>query len=159
MRARPAVLVCALLLAGCGGSGHEAANTTTVFSVPPAPRPDTGAPPWIRPGHTAELVRAAGLKLGRHEFLLVHHHAHLDIFVNGQAVVVPGGIGINIKDKGVRRGKAPDGTPEYGGIQECRQPCISTLHTHSDDGILHTESTSRKPNTPAQVFVEWKVKL
>src|SRR4051812_40679692 len=163
MRAWLGVVVCVfvLVLAGCGGSGSSNASGTTTSgsSVPPARRPATGAPPWIRPAHTLALVRKAGLRPGKHEFLLVHHHSHLDMFVNGQPVEVPGGIGINIRDKGVQRGKAPDGTPEYGGIQQCRRPCISTLHTHSDDGILHTESTAKKPNRLGQFFTEWNVRL
>lgn len=152
-------MACALILAGCGGSGSKSASSTTTSSIPPAARPATGAPPWLLPSQPLKLMRAAGLKPGKHEFLLVHNHSHLDVFVNGQAVEVPGGIGIQIHDPGVKSDTSPDGTPVYGGIEECRRPCISPLHTHSDDGILHTESTKSKPNELGQLFTEWSVRL
>lgn len=50
------------------------------------------------------LARQAGLTPGTHEFFTYHVHAHLDIFVNGRPVRVPGGIGIDIADPGVHRG-------------------------------------------------------
>jgi hypothetical protein len=156
VRAWLALPACVLLLtAGCGSGGKKTA-------APPAPaasRPATGAPPWKLPPDPLRRIVQAGLQPGSHEFLLVHRHAHLDILVNGKPVRIPGGIGIEISDPGVQTGAAADGTPEYGGIQECVQPCISPLHTHSDDGILHTESTDAKPNELGQLFTEWGVRL
>jgi hypothetical protein len=49
--------------------------------------------------------------------------------------------------------------PSYGGIKKCDQPCISPLHTHTIDGVLHTESKKATPNTLGQFFIEWNVKL
>ena len=88
-----------------------------------------------------------------------HVHAHLDVFVNGRHVVVPAGIGINIKDPGVQSGPNPDGSTGYGGIRLCATPCISPLHTHDDTGILHTESATAVPNQLGQLFTEWHVPL
>jgi len=83
-------------------------------------------------------------------------HAHLDVFVNGQPVTVPGGIGINIKDRAVKKGPGPS----YGGISPpCAAVCISPLHTHGPDGILHTESKDPKPHRLGQFFTEWNVTL
>jgi hypothetical protein len=149
MPARLGLAVCVLLVAaGCGsGSGsHRFASKGEV-------------PQWTLPADPIKRILQAGLQPGRHEFLLVHRHAHLDVLVNGRKVRVPGGIGIEIHDPGVQTGQAPDGTPVYGGIQECENPCISPLHTHSDDGILHTESTNAKPNRLGQLFTEWNVRL
>jgi hypothetical protein len=81
------------------------------------------------------------------------------VFVNGAAVRVPAGIGINIHDPGVHSSLLADGTTAYGGIQRCAQPCISPLHTHDDSGILHTESSSPVPNRLGQFFIEWGVRL
>lgn len=50
------------------------------------------------------------------EQLAFHIHAHLSIFVNGQAVIVPSAIGI-----------------ASGG-------CLYWLHTHTPDGIIHMEA-------------------
>lgn len=46
-----------------------------------------------------------------------HIHAHVSIYINGQALPMPANIGI-----------APD------------QSCLYWLHTHSSDGILHVEA-------------------
>src|SRR5258708_35152200 len=50
-----------------------------------------------------------------------HIHVHLTIYVNGQGVTVPKGIGI-----------AADGS------------CFYWLHTHTSDGILHIEATQKQ---------------
>ena len=94
-----------------------------------------------------------------HEFLNFHVHAHLDVFVNGEPVEVPAGIGINIADPAVHTTQSALG-PTYGGIDPpCAQPCISPLHTHEPDGILHTESALEHPNTLGEFFIEWNVRL
>jgi hypothetical protein len=72
---------------------------------------------------------------------------------------VPAGIGINIEDPAVHTVEDDLGTT-YGGIDPpCAQPCISPLHTHGTDGILHTESEVDQPNTLGQFFTEWGVEL
>jgi hypothetical protein len=125
----------------------------------PAPKPAHGAVPWPVPANPLRLAVAAGLKPERHETLIHHVHSHLDVFVNGKPIRVPAGIGINIHDAGVKIFKAPDGSKAYGGINLCRTPCISPLHTHDDTGILHTESASPVPNRLGQFFTEWGVAL
>jgi hypothetical protein len=74
------------------------------------------------------------------------------VFVNGAAVRVPAGVGINIHDPGVHSFHQADGTTAYGGIQRCATPCISPLHTHDDTGILHTESPTAVPNSARSVL-------
>ena len=86
-------------------------------------------------------------------------HAHLDVFVDGQPIEVPSGIGINITDTNVRRFNEPDGSISYGGIEMCGTPCISPLHTHDVTGIIHTESKDAAPNTLGEFFIEWGVAL
>jgi hypothetical protein len=125
----------------------------------PAPKPARGAAPWPAPANPLPLIRAAGLEPERKETLIHHVHAHLDVFLNGKRVRVPAAVGIDIRDPGVRRFKLPDGSTAYGGIQLCRKPCISPLHTHDDTGILHTESASPIPNRLGQFFTEWDVRL
>lgn len=102
---------------------------------------------------------AAGLVPETSEHLDYHVHAHLDVFLNGVAQIVPGGIGINTADPRVHRGVI-DGHAAFGGIRvPCKQPCISPLHTHDVTGILHTESSTQADNTLGQLFVEWAVQL
>jgi hypothetical protein len=107
-----------------------------------------------------KLTRKAGLTPETHEFVFLHVHAHLDVFVNGTPVVVPAGIGIAIHDPAVNRFKASDGSVGYGGISPaCASPCISPLHTHFSDGVLHTEARENQFNTLGEFFTEWNVRL
>jgi hypothetical protein len=142
-----------VLLAGCQGSPD------VQEPAPAAPEPASGGVPWPAPSDPLGRIEAAGLTTETHEFLDYHVHAHLDVFVNGAPVEVPAGIGINIVDPAVRSGEDAFG-PTYGGIDPpCEQPCISPLHTHSADGVLHTESAADEPNTLGEFFTEWDVAL
>lgn len=156
-------MVTVVLLAACGGSEAEDPPTGGT----PAGGTATGATPaqdavsWPRPTETAELAEAAGVELDTVEHLDYHVHAHLDVFVDGQPVEVPAAIGIVIEDPAVKRFPSEYGT-DYGGIDPevgCEDPCISPLHTHAADGVLHTESPISEPNTLGQFFTEWDVVL
>jgi hypothetical protein len=65
-----------------------------------------------------------------------HIHAHLDVIVNGQPVVVPADLGID---------------------QSTRQ--LSPLHTHDTTGVLHIESPVKANFSLGQLFTEWQVSL
>jgi hypothetical protein len=104
------------------------------------------------------LARRAGLTPGRREFFTFHVHAHLDIFVNGRPVRIPAGIGINIADPQVHRGKVA-GAASYGSIKLCATPCISPLHTHDITGVIHIETRTSVLFTLGQFFTEWGVRL
>ncbi len=135
-------------------------QAATLLSPRPRPRrPHKGAAPWPAPANPLRLTVAAGLRPERKENFTNHVHAHLDVFVNGVPVVVPAGIGINTNDPGVKTLKAEDGSAGYGRIDLCEKPCISPLHTHFTDGILHTESAVAVPNTLGQFFTQWDVRL
>ena len=130
-----------------------------VQEAKPAPEPASGGVPWPAPSDPLDRIVAAGFEPITHEFLNYHVHAHLDVFVNGEPVEVPAGIGINIADPAVHTTQSALG-PTYGGIDPpCAQPCISPLHTHEPDGILHTESAKEHPNTLGEFFIEWGVAL
>jgi len=122
--------------------------------------PLAAAPVWPAPPKPMALARQAGLAPETHEFLAFHVHAHLDVFVDGRAVVVPAGIGINIADPGVHQfHDSPDGSTGYGGIQRCGSPCISPLHTHDTTGVMHVESPDVRTFTLGQFFAVWGVRL
>ena len=144
------VLVVALG-AGCGGDDDDSDGAT----AQPGQTAAGGAPEWPAPSDPVGLTEAAGLTPERKEHLDTHRHSHLDVFFNGEAVVVPAGIGVNIDDPGVKKGAGPS----YGGIEECDEPCISPLHTHDPYGVLHTEARSDELRTLGQFFVEWDVPL
>jgi hypothetical protein len=65
-----------------------------------------------------------------------HHHVHLSIFVNGQQLAVPMGVGMFQPGKG-------------GSGYIYHQTCLYWLHTHDQTGVLHMESA--QPPT-AQLF-------
>lgn len=130
-----------------------------VQKAKPAPEPASGGVPWPAPPDPIDRIVASGLEPVTHEFLAYHVHAHLDVFVNGTPVEVPAGIGINIADPAVKSLDSDLG-PAYGGIDPpCAEPCISPLHTHFADGVLHTEAAIAHPNTLGEFFTEWGVAL
>jgi hypothetical protein len=93
-------------------------------------------PPWPAPSDAADAVKQAGLPMLGAEGAVQHFHAHLDVVVNGQPVVVPADIGI---DQRVGR--------------------ISPLHTHDATGVIHVESPEQATFSLAQLFSEWQVNL
>jgi hypothetical protein len=148
--------VAALLPAGCGGSdgGGDSTSATTSTAAAAASRgPQLGPPfgsmaalpgilrtrpPWLaNNGNELQLrLRAIGLDPLRQEGQVVHIHQHLDIFVDGKPVEVPGDLGIG-------------------------QGFISDLHTHASypPGIIHVESPTVESFTLGQFFAVWGVQL
>ena len=152
-----------VMTAGCvnravDGTPGAAAQPTAGASAP-ASAATGAAVVWPAPSDPLERTVSAGLKPGPKEYKVNHVHAHLDVFIDGAAVVVPAGIGIEIDDPAVRTFNDPDGSVSYGGIELCNEPCISPLHTHDTSGIIHTESATSTPNTLGEFFIEWGVAL
>ena len=150
------VLTCVLLFAGCATPGNPSGS-------PAAPSAGTSSQAplglWPLPDDPMGLTRAAGLEPLTSESLEYHAHVHLDVYMDGRPVLVPAGIGIDIDDPAVKRFDDPAGVG-YGGIEEpCADPCISPLHTHDPDGVLHTESPTPTPNTLGEFLIEWNVTL
>jgi hypothetical protein len=98
----------------------------------------------IRPLTSGEQID--GITCQSSEQVLFHIHAHLTIFVRGVARQVPAGIGI-----------APpyqvDATPQ--GTFVAGASCFMWLHTHSADGIIHTESPVNRTYTLGDFFDIW----
>jgi hypothetical protein len=143
-RAGMAVLLGCLILAACA-----------------APKPLT-QPSWPAPSDPMTLAAQAGLVPTEKEHLITHTHAHLDVIVDGQAVEVPSGIGIDIESPGgIRTEPTDDETGTQYFVTLCPEPCLSPLHTHDPTGILHTESKDpdQQPYTLGQFFTEWGLRL
>ncbi len=148
---RALVSLCLLLLTACSGG-----SSSSDASKPPAAASDLQVPSWSLPADPMSLAREAGLTPDTKEYLTYHVHAHLDVFVDGHPVEIPGGIGIEISDPAVQAfGSSYGGIPEEG----CEQVCISPLHTHDPDGVIHTEAPSDARFTLGQFFVELAVPL
>jgi hypothetical protein len=118
-------------------------------------------PSWPAPTDAIALAAEAGLVPESEEYLTTHHHAHLDILVDGQAVVIPAGIGIDITMPGVRDELTPDGTTHSYFVSLCDAPCLSPLHTHDPSGVIHEESqqANHAPYTLGQFFTEYGQRL
>src|SRR5947209_20449566 len=106
-----------VVVAGCGGDKKP----SVTVPASPAATPATGAVPWPAPPNPMALTRKAGLTPETHEFVFLHVHAHLDVFVNGTAVIVPAAIGINIHDPAVKRIEEANGSVAYGGISRSEE--------------------------------------
>jgi hypothetical protein len=79
---------------------------------------------------------AIGLPALAAEGTAMHIHQHLDMYVDGKAVDVPAGIGIN----------------EGANF-------ISPIHVHDTTGIIHVESPTVETFTLGQFFDVWGVKF
>ena len=138
------VVVAAALVAGLiiGIARHDRTHTsesdTANFNSAPA-TVAVGAetpPPWPAPADVGAAVAAARLPMLGAEGTTEHIHVHLDVLVDGHAVSVPAGIGIDAKN---RR--------------------ISPLHTHDDSGVIHIESPVKREFSLGEFFSQWQVSL
>jgi hypothetical protein len=100
----------------------------------------------------ATLVNAAsgqtvdGIQCQTNEQTVTHVHTHLTVFVNGQARVIPYGIGIP--------GAEAQATQQ--GAFVSTGSCFYWLHAHANDGIIHIESPSTSDSfTLGEFFDIW----
>ena len=162
LRSITVALVVTWWCASCGDGDRDTDSSNAPSTSPPTtPSNDIAPRPvelWPAPAKPMQLAAQAGLEPAATEHLNFHAHAHLDVFLDGQAVLIPGGIGIAIDDPAVREFPGPLGTG-YGGIEPpgCVRVCISPLHTHDPDGILHTEAPTQQSNKLGQFFTQWGV--
>jgi hypothetical protein len=81
-----------------------------------------------------QRLQAMGLPVLSQEALAFHIHMLLQVYVDGKAVPVPQGVGIDEVQK-----------------------FITVLHTHDTSGIIHVESPIQKNYTLGQFFDVWGV--
>jgi len=146
---RALLSLCVMVLAACSGG--------TPSPSPSAPGGAGEVLSWTRPPDPMGLAQQAGLTPDAREYVDFHQHARLDVFVNGSPQKVPGGIGIETTDPAVQKFSEDNfaGIPESG----CAQACISPLHTHDRDGVIHIEARSQAAFTLGQFFEELAVRL
>jgi hypothetical protein len=129
-------------------------STLGHLQAAPAPGPvgPEGAPipkaaPLAVPASKATLSKSIdGIKCQATEKVLFHIHAHLTVFVNGKARLVPYGVGI---------GPPLSGQNTALGAFVTNGSCFSWLHTHVSDGIIHIESPIQKTYTLGDFFDIW----
>src|SRR5437870_966872 len=131
-----AALAALTLLAGLVGTGCRAHGSPQT-GLESLAHPSTSDPPWAPEiAHLRDRLAMLGIPALSAEGEVLHIHQHLDIWVRGQPVEVPGGIGIN-----------------------AGQGFLSPLHTHNTTGVIHIESPAQRSFTLGQFFDIWGVGL
>jgi hypothetical protein len=92
---------------------------------------------------SAALIVLELTKPADHAGLMMHSHARLTYYVDGDRIPLPAGIGINEE---LWKGHDLD---EYGANNS------APLHTHSMDGVIHIESTMLRPYTVGNLLHIW----
>jgi len=129
-----AAAVIGIVVAG-GGGGTTTKKTQNYNALPGIRKTKAPWPPEYR--YLADRLAPLDLTtLGGHNGLVLHFHAHIDIFVNGKKVKIPALIGIN---------------PGANYLTE--------LHTHDARGVIHIEAQKSRDFTVGQFFAEWAVYL
>jgi hypothetical protein len=91
-----------------------------------------------------------GISCETSEQVVYHIHAHLAVYTNGKARIIPEGIGI---------------VPPTQVVQASAGPfvvagkCFYWLHSHTADGIIHVESPSQRVYTLGNYFDIWNQPL
>jgi hypothetical protein len=112
--------------------------------------PIPGAPVLARSRLLTNRQQMDGITCQAGEQVLFHIHAHLTIFVRGAARQIPAGVGIAPP---LEVEETPTGAFVAGAS------CFMWLHTHSADGIVHTESPVRRTYTLGEFFDIWGLPL
>jgi hypothetical protein len=93
----------------------------------------------MNPTGGGDRIQAAGLQVLKAEGAAEHFHAHLDVFTDGKAMIVPADIGFEHNSAGQPTG-------------------ISALHSHDESGIIHVEApVAGATYTLGQFLTEWGV--
>ena len=152
-------LVVGITLAVSGGGATATSNPnlaplSSLGALGPAPAAGPQGPEQVPAPSAAALAGTAtavtgqpkdGISCQSSEQTLFHIHAHLTVFVNGQARQVPAAIGIP--------GAVAQSTPAGPAIAQ--GTCFYWLHTHAADGIIHIESPVHRSFTLGNFFDEW----
>jgi hypothetical protein len=83
--------------------------------------------------------------------MVLHNHVNLNVTYNGQAITVPGHIGM------VQIGKADD--PQLYGdhsLDKYGMEGMSPLHTHDNSGTVHVEANTKRDFTLGEFLDTWK---
>jgi hypothetical protein len=137
-----------------GGSGGSSGSNGAINPPPLGKNGFEGVPlesgPALAPtGSPKPGGSIDGIACGSSEQLAFHIHVRLTVFVNGQQRSVPAGVGFaNPQVQNTSHG------PVVGN-----GACISWLHTHTTDGIVHIESPVVRQYTLGNFFDIWRQPL
>ncbi len=130
----------------------SASNCPSTASVPTTSGPTMGfesvplekGPP-LGCASTTGSTPVDGIQCAPIEQLAYHIHAHLAVFKDGVLYSLPGGVGI----PGSQMVNSQEGPVAAGG------QCYYWLHTHTNDGVIHIESPTKRIYSLGQFFDEW----
>ena len=91
-----------------------------------------------------------GISCDTSEQVVYHIHAHLAVYTNGKARIIPEGIGIVPPTQVVQTSAGPF---------VAAGKCFYWLHSHTADGIIHVESPSQRVYTLGNYFDIWNQPL
>jgi hypothetical protein len=131
-------------------------NTLGELKAPSAPGavgpegvPVPAGPPLAHESFGSPGSPIDGIQCQGSEQVLFHIHAHLTVFVDGTARLIPYGVGI----PGAQVTATPRGPYVAAGS------CFYWLHTHAADGIIHIESPVQRTYTLGNFFDIWRQQL
>jgi hypothetical protein len=125
------------------------ATQTTAGQPGPERVPLESGAPLASASSTRQGTTVNGVQCAPIEQLAYHIHAHLQVYVDGSPRALPGAIGL----VGPVAQQTAQG-PFYGA-----QGCYYWLHTHTNDGIIHIESPTKRIYTLGTFFDEWNQPL
>lgn len=126
-----------IILVGSFFASKPSAPVATVGDPTTLAGIQSGTAPWAAElGSLFQRLKAIGLPALSEEGVALHIHQHLDIFVGGNTVPVPAGVGINQISR-----------------------FISPVHVHDNSGIIHVESPKVQTFTLGQFFDIWGVRF
>jgi hypothetical protein len=157
-----AVLVVALVVVVAGAvlllwpsAGPAAPPAASVAATrAPVPTATAAAVSGTNPQRTlpvgAPLPAVNDISCDALESTIFHIHVHLALFVDGQEQVIPFGVGI---------GQPWEVSDSNEGPFVTNGACFYWIHTHTEDGILHVESPTRRTFTLGDFFGIWQQPL
>lgn len=142
---------------GVGLSGGNSGSSALKGAIKPPPFGQIGfegipleTGPALAPPSSPQPGGAIdGIQCAPAEQLVFHIHVRLTIFVNGQPRSVPAGVGFS----------QPQVQQTAHGPVVGSGACVSWLHTHTTDGIVHIESPIVRTYTLGNFFDIWRQKL
>jgi hypothetical protein len=145
-----AVLLAATGLAACSSSPSTAPTTTGSGGGSGAASSTTSTAAGgsvLAPAGVTDIAAAVdGISCNSTEQLVFHIHAHLAVYVNGAAKLLPPGVGI---------GPPLQFQQTNAGPFVVSGSCFSWLHTHDSSGVIHIESPVQRIYTLGDFFDIW----
>jgi hypothetical protein len=117
---------------------------------PAAPTPGLASAPSQRRPVAGPMPTINGISCDALESTLFHIHIHLAVFVDGEEIEIPYGVGVGPP---LQVANSPAGPFVEDGS------CFYWLHTHTEDGVVHIESPTRRTFTLGDFFDIWQQPL